>query len=94
MAEIIIECPQCQWRPDGGAYWACGGCGHIWNTFDTMAQCPKCGHQHERTACIPWRGGCNAYEPHLDWYKNLDDLLQEELNTISQKEKILLHYKI
>ena len=83
MAEIKIECPKCSWEPDGGAYWACSECGHIWNTFETLARCPECGHQHERTACISWRGGCNAYEPHLDWYKHLDDILEEEIKSIS-----------
>ncbi|HMO41325.1 MAG TPA: hypothetical protein PKC76_00315 [Saprospiraceae bacterium] len=84
MARIKIECPKCSWEPDGGAYWACSACGHVWNTFDTMARCPQCQHQHERTACIPWRGGCTAYEPHLDWYKNLSGIIQEELESIVQ----------
>ena len=82
MADLKIECPKCGWEPDGGAYWMCDNCRHIWNTFDTMARCPACGHQHERTACIPSRGGCPAYEPHLDWYKNLDDILDEEIRSI------------
>lgn len=82
MAELKIECPKCGWEPDGGAYWNCSQCGHIWNTFDTAAQCPECGFQHEHTACIPYAGGCHAYEPHIDWYKNLGEIIQEELDTV------------
>lgn len=82
MENIKIECPKCGWEPDGGAYWMCSGCGLIWNTFDTMARCPRCNHQHEYTACIPYAGGCDAYELHLDWYKNLDNFLQEEVEKV------------
>ncbi len=85
---IQIECPKCGWEPDGGAYWMCSQCYHTWNTFDTMAKCPACGFQHERTACIPHRGGCQAYEPHLDWYKNLDDSLHLQLDQIAIEELV------
>lgn len=83
MSELKIACPKCDWEPDGGAYWSCSNCGFIWNTFETIARCPQCNHQHEYTSCIPFRGGCTAYEPHLDWYKNLDDILEKEIQSIT-----------
>lgn len=82
MENVKIECPQCGWKPDGTPYWMCSKCHYIWNTFDTAAQCPACGFQHEYTSCIPHAGGCYAYEPHVDWYKNLDEIVQEELDEI------------
>ncbi|MCP3927703.1 MAG: hypothetical protein GY705_01215 [Bacteroidetes bacterium] len=78
---VKIECPKCGWEPDGGAYWGCI-CGNVWNTFDTAGRCPSCGKQYKNTQCISYRGGCNLFSPHMDWYKNLDEWLEEELNTI------------
>jgi DNA-directed RNA polymerase subunit RPC12/RpoP len=88
MKDLKIECPKCAWEPDGGAYWMCSKCHHIWNTFDTAAQCPQCHFQHEYTSCIQHQGGCPAYEPHLDWYKNLGDIVQEELDRILVEQEI------
>lgn len=88
MAEVKIECPKCGWEPDGGEYWACSACGHIWDTFATAARCPSCGHQHEHTSCIPFRGGCNAYEPHIDWYKGLDNWVREQLEEINRRIQV------
>ena len=53
-----------------------------------MAKCPTCGHQHKKTACIPFRGGCNAYEDHAKWYNNFDTLLNEELQSIEIIEPV------
>ncbi|MEM8906980.1 MAG: hypothetical protein AAGD05_03965 [Bacteroidota bacterium] len=82
MSELKIECPKCQWEPDGGAHWQCT-CGHVWNTFDTAGRCPACGFQWKETWC-PSVLGCGRCSPHLDWYKNLDDLLAIELEKIVQ----------
>ncbi len=82
-SEVKIECPKCGWEPDGGAYWQCT-CGHVWDTFTTAARCPKCNFQHERTSCIPWRGGCTAFEPHIDWYKGLDEWVREQLESVNR----------
>ncbi len=81
MASEKIACPKCNWEPDGGAYWVCT-CGHIWNTFDTAARCPKCNKQWEDTQCINHAGGCGQFSPHIDWYKHLDEWLKKELKTI------------
>lgn len=78
MANVKIACPKCGWEPDGGAYWVCT-CGHVWNTFDTAARCPRCSKQWTHTACIPHRGGCRSMPPHLDWYHDLDNWVREEV---------------
>lgn len=82
-AHVKIECPCCGWEPDGGAHWMCT-CGWVWNTFDTAGRCPNCGKQWERTACIPYMGGCHAMPLHVDWYKGLDDWLEDELNAVKK----------
>lgn len=61
--QLIIQCPHCEWRPDGGKHWGCS-CGHLWNTFKTKAKCPKCEIQWENTSCIV----CGKSSPHSDWY--------------------------
>jgi hypothetical protein len=78
MEEVIIECPKCQWRPDGGPYWQCT-CGTTWNTFATQGICPGCGKRWKDTQCIQWN--CQAWSPHVDWYViplNLGELLEAE----------------
>lgn len=84
MADIKIACPKCNWEPDGGAYWVCT-CGCVWNTFDTAAQCPNCHKQWTHTACIPHRGGCTSMPPHVDWYRNLDDWVVEEVASAQEQ---------
>ncbi len=79
--ELEIACPKCEWKPDGGEYWQCL-CGHTWDTFKTAAKCPRCKKQWHYTQCIAWRGGCNQQSPHIDWYRNLDELLEEELESM------------
>jgi hypothetical protein len=59
----IIECPKCQWQPDGQIYWRCS-CDHQWNTFLTKAKCPACGKQWPETYCP----GCGKMSPHGKWY--------------------------
>ncbi len=86
MENIKIECPKCGWEPDGGSHWMCSKCRFVWNTFDTMARCPACSHQHEYTSCVPHEGGCHVREPHLDWYKNLDDFVKEEMERVKIEE--------
>lgn len=87
MEDLEIACPKCNWEPDGGAHWQCT-CGHVWNTFDTAARCPSCRFQWKDTQCIDWVGGCGQSSPHLDWYRNLDELLREELEALAKESKI------
>jgi hypothetical protein len=70
-----IRCPACRWRPNASSRWACGDCGHpehfyggcgaVWNTFDTRGRCPGCGHLWRWTRCL----SCRAWSPHEDWYE-------------------------
>ena len=76
MDNIKICCPKCNWEPDGKPYWQCS-CGTSWNTFSTGGRCPNCKRVWENTQCIEHAGGCEAWSPHLDWYKGLDDIVDK-----------------
>ena len=60
-----IRCPKCAWEPAKEDRWSCGpgGCGHVWNTFDTAGRCPACDRDWNETACLR----CGAWSPHEDW---------------------------
>lgn len=70
-----IRCPLCGWRPSSSSMWACqsfgtpepffGGCGSIWNTFETRGLCPGCAHQWRWTSCHR----CHRWSPHEEWYE-------------------------
>jgi len=77
-----IACPKCNWEPDGGDYWACSSCSHVWDTFSTGAVCPACNSRHKYTQCIAHKGGCSQSSLHIDWYREIDRWLQEELEKI------------
>lgn len=74
-----IRCPVCRWRPRASDLWSCadcgypehfyGGCGTVWNTFDTRGLCPGCGHQWRWTSCLI----CWEWSPHEDWYEKEDE---------------------
>ncbi len=83
-----IACPKCDWEPDGGEYWGCSSCGHVWDTFKTAARCPSCGKQYHHTQCIGYAGGCNQSSPHIDWYRHLDDWLKEQLEEVVETIEI------
>lgn len=87
MAEVKIACPKCEWEPSPSDHWTCS-CGHAWHTFDTAGRCPSCKKQWNETQCLgPAVGGCGAWSPHLDWYRNLDDWLREEIEKIRVRVK-------
>ena len=65
---VKIMCPKCKWEPKANSMWQCS-CGHVWNTFDTAARCPKCHKVWKDTQCL----SCLKWSPHLDWYDGLDD---------------------
>ena len=78
-----IYCPRCHWRPSSTSLWQCarqlGGCGWVWNTFDTRGVCPKCSGVWEITACH----ACKQFSIHNDWYhdddpNDTDELRREE----------------
>lgn len=82
--EEKIQCPHCEWHPDGQPWWACTKCNHLWNTFDTYARCPACGHQHDDTQCPH----CDKVSPHEDWYIGLNGLVEELIEESLLVEKI------
>lgn len=85
--QIKIACPKCDWEPEARDMWQCS-CGHIWNTFDTGGCCPNCKKQWKDTQCIGWRGGCNAWSPHIDWYRGLDEAIAELLKSIKEASEV------
>ena len=62
-----IRCPACGWEPSKADAWCCspGGCGHVWNTFETRALCPACAKQWTWTECLR----CHTASPHEAWYE-------------------------
>lgn len=73
-----VRCPLCGWRPASSSRWYCadcgppeffyGGCGSVWNTFDTRGVCPGCNHRWRWTSCLY----CAGWSPHEDWYAPAD----------------------
>jgi hypothetical protein len=62
-----VRCPKCGWQPARDDRWNCGpgGCGHVWNTFETAGRCPACDRHWQDTACLR----CGQWSPHEDWYE-------------------------
>jgi len=79
---LRIQCPICEWNPDGEKHWTCS-CGHKWNTFKTKGKCPKCKTQWKETSCP----GCGKNTPHIDWYKTEEEMNGVK-NTVDQKLRI------
>jgi hypothetical protein len=75
--KISIECPVCGWKPKESDIWYCT-CGHKWNTFITAGRCPSCDKQWLETQCHV----CDQWSPHLDWYKDLIDLLKNQFEWV------------
>lgn len=73
-----IRCPLCKWRPRASSRWFCadadapeffyGGCGAMWNTFETGGKCPRCNHQWRWTSCLR----CGGWSRHDDWYEKTE----------------------
>jgi hypothetical protein len=69
-----VRCPLCRWQPSAYDLWYCsdaghpeyffGGCGALWNTFETRGRCPGCNHLWRWTMCLR----CAAWSPHEEWY--------------------------
>lgn len=69
-SNLVVQCPDCEWSPDGDKHWGCT-CGHLWNTFETKGKCPKCKTQWEETRCP----GCASLTPHKAWYKTPEEIV-------------------
>ena len=70
MYEQKIQCPKCDWEPDGGKYWQCDVCEHVWDTFRTGGKCPHCGEVYKETSCI----ACGESSSHVDWYRDWPEI--------------------
>ena len=58
---LRIACPKCELEPKAVDRWCCSpGCGHVWNTFDTIGRCPQCGKQWKETVCLHARNGVHT----------------------------------
>ena len=58
-----FACPSCHNAPRVGKFWGCGHCHTAFDTFETRAQCPKCGATFGSTRCP----SCGASYPLIDW---------------------------
>jgi hypothetical protein len=87
MDSIKIRCPKCSWEPDGKPYWQCG-CGNQFDAFITAGTCPECKKDWEFTQCVDFAGGCNHVSPHLDWYGNLDRMMEEVREVLREKVEV------
>ncbi len=59
-------CPSCRTAPPLGAFWRCGQCHQMFDTFETQAVCPHCSARYAKTMCLDcgaqssiqaWAGG-------------------------------------
>jgi hypothetical protein len=80
-----IFCPKCRWWPKLTDRWVCdlklGGCGTIWNIFDTRGVCPTCSWHWIITQCV----SCKQFSPHEEWYHepiDKSDEAREEEGTL------------
>lgn len=58
-----FACPACGHAPPAGAYWRCGKCGKVFDTFASQAVCPHCGTQYPITVCPD----CGSLRPITEW---------------------------
>jgi len=77
-----IKCPKCSWKPKPiENSWICT-CKHVWNTFETAGQCPKCNKIWQDTQCLQ----CHQWSPHIEFYTTLNGLLASELDNLINQE--------
>ena len=58
-----FRCPSCETAPPLGDWWVCGQCGKRFDTFASLAACPHCGAQFDRTRCLD----CGESHPLGEW---------------------------
>ncbi len=56
-------CPSCRTAPPLGAFWRCGQCGQMFDTFGTNAVCPNCSARFATTMCLD----CGVRSSILAW---------------------------
>jgi Zn-dependent protease len=45
------RCPSCHAQPIQGRHWVCDQCRSRFDTFETLAECPRCYKRFDETAC-------------------------------------------
>ncbi|HLV86045.1 MAG TPA: M50 family metallopeptidase [Candidatus Sulfotelmatobacter sp.] len=58
-----FACPSCKMSPPPGAFWRCGNCRQLFDTFETRAVCPHCGSRFPVTRCLD----CGKLHPIEEW---------------------------
>ena len=58
-----LACPACHAAPPQGKFWVCSKCANLFDTFESMAQCPRCGTQFNGTRCTE----CGAMNHLSNW---------------------------
>jgi len=89
MSGVEIYCPRCAWHPEAASRWQCsrrlGGCGCVWNTFDTRGICPECSYKWEITACL----SCKQFSLHEHWYHDPKPQHSEDEKEEAGKDAVL-----
>jgi Zn-dependent protease len=58
-----FACPSCGAAPPIGAFWACGGCGLPFDSFESHGRCPGCGALFDAAHCVD----CGGLQPMAGW---------------------------
>ncbi len=56
-------CPGCRTAPPLGAFWKCGTCGQLFDSFQAGAVCPNCSAHFANTMCLD----CQEQHPMAEW---------------------------
>jgi Zn-dependent protease len=57
-------CPACHASPVIGEFWVCDECRCRFDTFETLAECPRCLKRFEQTMCLE----CHQKNSIMDWF--------------------------
>jgi hypothetical protein len=58
------RCPACKAHPLLGNHWVCDACACRFDTFETLAECPRCYKRFEQTGCPE----CGRKHSIIDWF--------------------------
>lgn len=58
-----FSCPSCKASPPRGAFWTCGACEAVFDTFESEAVCPNCNTHFPKTACA----NCGTFSAYSEW---------------------------
>jgi Zn-dependent protease len=68
------SCPKCGAHPIQGQHWVCDSCRMRFDTFETLAECPKCLKRFPETACLE----CGGKHSIIDWFPRRESPLPAE----------------